>query len=87
MCFFTLGWKNRTKNLILNAKEGKMKILILGLGINGGGLSAARYFAGKAEVRISDIGPRSSFGTVPDELEALGITCFFADNHAKKSAV
>lgn len=56
-----------------------MKILILGLGINGGGLSAARYFAGKAEVRISDIGPRSSFGTVPDELEALGITCFFAD--------
>ena len=44
-----------------------MKILILGLGINGGGLSAARYFAGKAEVRISDIGQRSSFGTVPDE--------------------
>ena len=60
-----------------------MKILILGLGVNGGGTSAARYFAGKAEVRISDIGTRSSFGTVPDELEALGIKCYFQDTDPK----
>ncbi len=62
-----------------------MKILILGLGVNGGGTSAARYFAGKAEVRISDIGPRSSFGSVPEELEALGIKCYFQDTDPKEN--
>ncbi len=60
-----------------------MKILILGLGLNGGGASAARYFAGKATVRISDISPRETFGPLADEMEKLGITCFFSDKDPK----
>lgn len=60
-----------------------MKILILGLGLNGGGASAARYFAGKAEVRISDISPRETFGPLADEMEELGIECHFSDKDPK----
>ena len=57
-----------------------MKILILGLGTNGGGLSAALYFAkrGKDCVRVSDSAPRSAFALVPDQLESLGVECHFS---------
>ena len=76
---------NCKKRLILVSKRGIMKILILGLGLNGGGASAARYFAGKADVRISDISPRETFGPLADEMEALGINCHFSDKDPKEN--
>ncbi len=57
-----------------------MKILVLGLGFNGGGRAAAEYFIMKKhKVRISDISPRESFGSLVTELESKGIECFFSD--------
>lgn len=58
-----------------------MKVLVLGLGNNGGGRSAALYFARRTgyEVRVSDTAPRSAFSHVPQELEDLGVQCFFDD--------
>ena len=55
------------------------KVLVLGLGNNGGGRSAALYFAGRpgCQVRVSDAAPRESFSSVPSELEALGVECHF----------
>lgn len=56
-----------------------MKVLILGLGTNGGGSSAALYFAKRSgnQVRISDTAPRSAFSTMPERLEKLGVECHF----------
>ena len=62
-----------------------MKILVLGLGTNGGGRAAALHFAHDehAQVRVSDMAPRSSFGDVPDELERLGVECHFSHSDPK----
>jgi len=64
-----------------------MKILVLGLGLNGGGRAAAMYFARnrKNEVRISDIAPREKFGVGIDELEKLGIRCIFEDTDPREN--
>lgn len=64
-----------------------MKVLILGLGINGGGRAASLYFARRDayEVRVSDVSPRSSFGNVPKELEDMGVKCFFEDKDPKEN--
>ena len=64
-----------------------MKVLILGLGINGGGRAASLYFARRDayEVRVSDVSPRSYFGNVPKELEDLGVKCFFEDKDPKEN--
>ena len=57
-----------------------MKVLILGLGLNGGGKAASEYFNALGdEVRISDSAKRSRFLSLPDELEEKGIKCFFED--------
>ncbi len=57
-----------------------MKVLILGLGTNGGGRAAALHFArnGRNSVRVSDEAPRSTFSNVPEELESLGVVCHFS---------
>ena len=62
-----------------------MKVLVLGLGTNGGGRAAALHFAHDphTQVRVSDMAPRSSFGDVPDELERLGVQCHFAQSDPK----
>ncbi len=64
-----------------------MKVLVLGLGINGGGRAACLYFARRDgyEVRVSDVSPRSSFGLVPQELEKLNVKCFFEDKDPKEN--
>ncbi len=64
-----------------------MKILVLGLGINGGGRAAACYFARNPhnEVRISDISPREKFGDGISELEELGIQCCFEDRDPREN--
>ncbi len=58
-----------------------MKILVLGLGLNGGGRAAAMYFARnkRNKVRISDIAPREKFGDGIAELEEMGVQCCFED--------
>ncbi len=63
-----------------------MKVLVLGLGFNGGGRAAAEYFIMKKhKVRISDISPRESFGNLVAELEAKGIECFFSDSDPRNN--
>ncbi len=50
-----------------------MKILIFGLGLNGGGFEAASFFLKRHnEVRITDLKDKSSFGKVIEKLEKLG---------------
>lgn len=50
-----------------------MKILVFGLGLNGGGFEAASFFLKRHnEVRITDLKDKSSFGKVIPKLEALG---------------
>lgn len=61
-----------------------MKILIFGLGLNGGGFEAASFFLKKHhEVRITDLKNKSSFGKVISKLESLGGT-FILGEHRKK---
>lgn len=74
---------------IVKAHKGfELKVLILGLGLNGGGRAAAVYFAVAGhDVRISDIGERERFGDAPAELEALGIKCCFSDTDPRDNIV
>ncbi|MGH4038585.1 MAG: Mur ligase family protein [Sphaerochaeta sp.] len=61
-----------------------MKVLIFGLGLNGGGFEAASFFLKrKDEVRITDLKDRSSFGKVISKLESLGGT-FILGNHREE---
>jgi len=62
-----------------------MKVLVLGLGTNGGGRAAAEYFASKknTEVRISDMADEAKFGELPNLLREKGIECFFSDKDLK----
>lgn len=73
----------------IRAHKGiKLKVLVLGLGLNGGGRAAAVYFAVAGhDVRISDIGERERFGDAPAELEALGIKCCFSDTDPRNNIV
>lgn len=58
-----------------------MKVLIFGLGLNGGGFEAATYFLKKKdEVRITDLKGKSSFGKVISKLESLGATFILGDH-------
>ena len=58
-----------------------MKVLIFGLGLNGGGFEAATYFLKrKDEVRITDLKRKSSFGKAVSKLEALGGTFILGEH-------
>ncbi|MDY0289399.1 MAG: Mur ligase family protein [Sphaerochaeta sp.] len=53
-----------------------MKVLIFGLGMNGGGYSAAMYFLDHGdEVRITDLKGRCDLGTEMEALSQRGATC------------
>lgn len=58
-----------------------MKVLIFGLGLNGGGFEAASYFLKrKDEVRITDLKNKSSFGKAISKLEALGASFILGEH-------
>ncbi|MBK5199968.1 MAG: UDP-N-acetylmuramoylalanine--D-glutamate ligase [Spirochaetaceae bacterium] len=58
-----------------------MKVLIFGLGLNGGGFEAATYFLKrKYEVRITDLKSKSSFGKVISKLESLGASFILGEH-------
>jgi UDP-N-acetylmuramoylalanine--D-glutamate ligase len=61
-----------------------LKILIFGLGLNGGGFEAASFFLKRGdEVRITDLKDKSSFGKVISKLESLGGT-FILGKHREE---
>lgn len=60
-----------------------MRVLIFGLGVNGGGFEAAIYFLKHGhEVRITDLKQKSAFGKAIKKLEDLGGT-FILGKHRK----
>ncbi len=62
-------------------KEGEMKVLVFGLGMHGGGYTAASYYLLHGnEVRVTDLRGADALGEFLEPLKALGATCITGEH-------
>jgi UDP-N-acetylmuramoylalanine--D-glutamate ligase len=66
--------ENSPKNKVHKKKFAGMKVLVMGLGLNGGGIESARYMAGQgAEVTVTDLRDEKILSASIEKLESLPI--------------